>query len=146
MSLGINLIYGFPFMSEQERINSVVDSIKYIHENFPEAEIVLFLMSIKDNTIMKLMKDKGFYIPANPWGTLNKYEKKIICAMLNKENISWSKLERSLDMSPATLTKYIKTLQDKGIIKYHDGNYNFEDLMLKTWLNNEKERTGVYPQ
>ena len=49
-------------------------------------------------------------------------------------------------MSPATLTKYIKTLQDKGIIKYYGGNYNFEDLMLKTWLNHEKERTGVYPQ
>ena len=80
------------------------------------------------------------------WGTLNKYEKRIICAMLNKDNISWSELERKLDMSPATLTKYIKTLQDKGIIKYYDGKYNFEDLMLKTWLNHEKERTGVYPQ
>ena len=80
------------------------------------------------------------------WGTLNKYEKRIICTMLNKENISWSELERKLDMSPATLTKYIKTLQDKGIIKYYGGNYNFEDLMLKTWLTHEKERTGVYPQ
>ena len=65
--------------------------------------------------------------------------------MLNREDIFWSELERKLDMSPATLTKYIKTLQDKGIIKYFDGNYNFEDLMLKTWLNHEKERTGVYP-
>ena len=80
------------------------------------------------------------------WGTLNKYEKRIICTMLNKENISWSELERKLDMSPATLTKYIKTLQDKGIIKYYGGYYNFEDLMLKTWLTHEKERTGVYPQ
>ena len=80
------------------------------------------------------------------WGTLNKYEKKIICAMLNKENISWSELERKSDMSPATLTKYIKTLQDKGIIRYYERKYYLEDLMLKTWLNHEKERTGVYPQ
>lgn len=80
------------------------------------------------------------------WGTLNKYEKKIICAMLNKEDISWSELERNLDMSSTTLTKYIRTLQDKGIINYFDSNYNLEDLMLKTWLNHEKERTGVYPQ
>lgn len=79
------------------------------------------------------------------WGTLNKYEKKIICSMLNKENTTWSELESNLDMSPATLTKYIKILQDKGIINYYNGNYNLEDLMLETWLNHEKERTGVYP-
>ena len=79
------------------------------------------------------------------WGTLNNYEKNIICTMLNREGISWSELENNLDMSPATLTKYIKTLQDKGIISYFDGRYSLEDLMLETWLNHEKERTGVYP-
>ena len=79
------------------------------------------------------------------WGTLNKYEKKIICAMLNKESCTWSELENNLDMSAATLNKYLKILQDKGILKYYNGNYTFEDLMLETWLNNEKEQTGVYP-
>ena len=54
------------------------------------------------------------------WGTLNNYEKNIVCAMLNQEGISWSELEKSLDMAPATLNKYIKTLQDKGILNYHD--------------------------
>ena len=65
--------------------------------------------------------------------------------MINQDCISWSELENSLDMAPATLAKYIKTLQDKGIINYFDGKYALEDLMLKTWLNHEKERTGVYP-
>lgn len=68
MSLGINLIYGFPFMSEQERINAVVSSVKSINKNLPNAEIVLFLMSIKENTIMEYMQEKGIYKPANPWG------------------------------------------------------------------------------
>ena len=79
------------------------------------------------------------------WGTLNKYEKNIVCAMLNKENISWSELEKNLNMATATLNKYLKTLQDKGIIGYYDRRYSLEDLMLETWLNHEKERTGVYP-
>lgn len=68
MSLGINLIYGFPFMNEQERINSVVNSVKSINKNLPETEIVLFLMSIKENTIMEYMQKNGMYRPANPWG------------------------------------------------------------------------------
>lgn len=68
MSLGINLIYGFPFMSEQERIDSVVNSVKTISRNLPEAEIVLFLMSVKENTIMEHMRTSGMYQPANPWG------------------------------------------------------------------------------
>ena len=68
MNLGINLIYGFPFMNEQERIDAVVNSVKDINKKLPEAEIVLFLMSVKENTIMEWMQKKGVYIPANPWG------------------------------------------------------------------------------
>lgn len=68
MNLGINLIYGFPFMNEQERIDAVVNSVKDINKKLPEAEIVLFLMSVKENTIMEWMQKKGLYTPANPWG------------------------------------------------------------------------------
>lgn len=68
MNLGINLIYGFPFMNEQERIDAVVNSVKGISKNLPKAEIVLFLMSIKENTIMEYMQKNGIYKPANPWG------------------------------------------------------------------------------
>ena len=68
MNLSINLIYGFPFMNEQERIDAVVNSVKDINKKLPEAEIVLFLMSVKENTIMEWMQKKGVYTPANPWG------------------------------------------------------------------------------
>ncbi len=47
------------------------------------------------------------------WSTLNNYEKNIICTMLNQDHITWSELEKNLDMAPATLNKYIKRLQDK---------------------------------
>lgn len=117
-------------------INSFYNALSS-HETYDENLIDYIFLNNMDQILVMWIRI---------WGTLNRYEKRIICAMLNKENILWSELERNLDMSPATLTKYIKTLQDKGIIKYYDGNYNFEDLMLKTWLNHEKERTGVYPQ
>ncbi|MBR2558051.1 MAG: winged helix-turn-helix transcriptional regulator [Methanobrevibacter sp.] len=116
-------------------INSFYNALSS-HETYDEDLIDYIFLNNMDQILVMWIRI---------WGTLNKYEKRIICAMLNREDISWSELERKLDMSPATLTKYIKTLQDKGIIKYFDGNYNFEDLMLKTWLNHEKERTGVYP-
>lgn len=68
IGLNINLIYGFPFMNEQERVDSVVQSVKDIHTQFPNTDIVLFLMSIKENTIMEYMYKQGIYKPANPWG------------------------------------------------------------------------------
>lgn len=68
IGLDINLIYGFPFMNEKERIDSVVQSVKNISTELPKADIVLFLMSIKENTIMEYMYKQGIYRQANPWG------------------------------------------------------------------------------
>lgn len=68
INLGINLIYGFPFMNEQERVDAVINSVKTISDNMPKAEIVLFLMSTKENTIMEYMQNNQIYKPANPWG------------------------------------------------------------------------------
>ena len=79
------------------------------------------------------------------WATLNEYEKEIVCGMLNKEGVTWSELINDLDISVATFNKYIKTLQDKGIVKFFNKKYSLEDLMLETWLNHQKEIYGVYP-
>ncbi len=46
----------------------IVQEIKNISINFSKADIVLFLMSIKENTIMEYMYKKGIYKLANPWG------------------------------------------------------------------------------
>lgn len=79
------------------------------------------------------------------WGSLNQNEKKIIYAILPNESITWTELERKVDLSTATLNKYLKTLQNKGILSFFDGKYYFEDLMLKTWIENEIKVNGVYP-
>ena len=116
-------------------INSFYNALSS-HETYDENLIDYIFLNNMDQILVMWIRI---------WGTLNKYEKRIVCAMLAQENCSWSELDNSLDMAPATLNKYIKTLQDKGILKYYNGLYSLEDLMLKTWLNNEKERTGVYP-
>ena len=68
IELDINLIYGFPFQTEKQRIEAMVHNIKYAKKNLPNAGLVLFLMSIKDNTIMKHMYETGYYVLPNPWG------------------------------------------------------------------------------
>lgn len=116
-------------------INSFYNALSS-HETYDEKSIDYIFLNNMDQILVMWIRI---------WGTLNNYEKNIISTMLNQEGISWSELEKSSDMAPATLNKYLKTLQDKGIINYYDGRYALEDLMLETWLNHEKERTGVYP-
>ena len=116
-------------------INSFYNALSS-HETYDEDLIDYIFLNNMDQILVMWIRI---------WGTLNNYEKSIICAMLKEDHITWSDLEKNLDMAPATLNKYIKTLQDKGIINYYNGKYSLEDLMLETWLNHEKERTGVYP-
>ena len=116
-------------------INSFYNALSS-HETYDEDLIDYIFLNNMDQILVMWIRI---------WGTLNNYEKNIIGTMLNQPHITWSELEKNLDMAPATLNKYIKTLQDKGIIKYYNGKYSLEDLMLETWLNHEKERTGVYP-
>ncbi len=68
IELDINLIYGFPFQTEDERIEAMAQNIKYAKKNLPNAGLILFLMSIKDNTIMEHMHKTGHYKLPNPWG------------------------------------------------------------------------------
>lgn len=53
MELDCNLIYGFPFLTEDERIEAMVQNVQYAKEHLPSAGMILFLMSIKENTIMR---------------------------------------------------------------------------------------------
>lgn len=68
MQLNINLIYGFPFMTEKERIDSTYESVRKISQKMPNAAVVLFLMSIKENTFLEEMKKNGQFELPNPWG------------------------------------------------------------------------------
>ena len=54
------------------------------------------------------------------WGTLERFEKDIIKCLINHNGLKWGQLSANVNMSDATLSKYIKILQDKAIVKYHD--------------------------
>ncbi len=79
------------------------------------------------------------------WGSLNKYEKEILIALLPDAKKSWTEILKTIGFSSKTLNKYLNTLQNKGILDYADKNYYFIDVMLRRYLELEKKNKGVYP-
>lgn len=80
------------------------------------------------------------------WGRLSSIEKEIILLLLKYENLNWTKLLDLTDYSRATLTKYIDSLSNKGIIEYTiDKQYKIVDNMLKMWLKIKYNNEGKYP-
>ena len=79
------------------------------------------------------------------WGSLSDREKNIVISMLDGDEFSWAYLSESTGYSTKTLSKYLKILQNKGIIAYRDNKYYIEDSMLKYWLKEEKLNYGIYP-
>ena len=59
MNININIIYGLPFMNENERIESTYNSIRNISKMMPKAKVIIFLMSIKEHTILEEMYARG---------------------------------------------------------------------------------------
>lgn len=89
MGLEINLIYGLPFMTEKERIEAVINSLKEIERNLPDANVVLFLMSVKENTKMEQMYKQGVYRMPNPWGLIETIRKSLEDNEKTKITFSW---------------------------------------------------------
>lgn len=79
------------------------------------------------------------------WGTLNKYEKKLIITIIKNDEATWKLINEKTDYSTSTINKYLNSLQNKGIISYKDNLYLLEDQMIKAWLEHEKETRGFYP-
>lgn len=80
------------------------------------------------------------------WGTLNPIEKEIIIFMVENNNVNWSKLNDEFNYAKSTITKYIRSLLNKGIIEYtYNEEYVLSDSMLKTWLEIKYENDGIYP-
>lgn len=149
MSLGINLIYGFPFMSEQERIESVVNSVRNISINLPKAEIVLFLMSVKENTIMEYMKKKGIYKSANPWGLVETTKKLLLDdTVQNLITFSWfgEKEDPYIQEQTCYTCQHCKLL----IIEFFrniNGTFNVEErrrLLEQLLIKAENSECGCY--
>ena len=80
------------------------------------------------------------------WGTLTRIEKEIIIFMVENKNVTWSMLNNEMIYAKSTITKYIDSLLNKGIIEHtFNKEYVLSDKMLKTWLEIKYGNDGIYP-
>ncbi len=81
------------------------------------------------------------------WGTLTRIEKEIIIYLVENEHVTWSILNKELDYAKSTITKYVDSLLNKGVIEHtYKKEYILSDKMLKTWLEIKYSNDGIYPQ
>jgi hypothetical protein len=79
------------------------------------------------------------------WSTLSDYEKEIIEILMEAEALKWNDLVSQVDYSNKTLLKYTNRLKNKGILSHVNKKYSINDIMLRSWLKNFKEKEGYYP-
>lgn len=79
------------------------------------------------------------------WGNLNDSEKDIIRLLVDYGDLRLSEIVDNLDLSKATVIKYLDSLSNKAIVDYRDRKYFIGDAMLKTWLKHKRETEGYYP-
>ena len=66
--------------------------------------------------------------------------------MVENENVTFSLLNNEMDYPNSTITKYIGSLLNKGIIEYTSNKeYALLDQMLKTWIEIKYKNDGIYP-
>ncbi len=80
------------------------------------------------------------------WGTLNEKEKEIMIQIAENGPQSWSELEKSVEFSRMTFTKYLDVLKNRGIVTFGaESKYEIADRMLEGWIKHKKEVDGYYP-
>jgi len=80
------------------------------------------------------------------WGMLNEKEKEIMISIAEKGPQSWSELEKSVEFSRMTFTKYLDILKNKGLVTFTgESKYKIADRMLEGWIKYKKEVDGYYP-
>lgn len=103
-----------------------------------------------ENTIVENMRlniDHMAIMWIYVWGRLNESEKEIIIKLIENNGSSWTDLVDELEFTKPTISKYLDSLTNKGIVEYDymEGKYIISDKMLKTWLEIKKEQNGIYP-
>ena len=112
--------------------------------NVLDSNILYDSEKIKETFIMKM--DQIVIMWLYIWGNLNKQEKEIIKILTDNDELTWNELLEKCSFSKATLTKYIDSLNNQGMLKYtYQNTYTLNDKMIKTWLKHKKETEGQYP-
>ncbi len=80
----------------------------------------------------------------NEWYKLNKQEKRIIAALVEKP-LKRFEIAEKLEVTSGAIGSSLKTLQNKTLIELDDNEYHIYDSIFKAWLKKEFEEKGDYP-
>ncbi|MBQ6344506.1 MAG: AAA family ATPase [Methanobrevibacter sp.] len=81
------------------------------------------------------------------WGRLSQGEKDFIIYLLEHEGATRSTLDNQLGYSKSSVTRFIDSLSNQGIIEFNtmDKKFVLADKMLQFWLKIKLETNGCYP-
>ena len=80
------------------------------------------------------------------WGRLSPGEKDFIIYLLEHDGATRATLDQQLGYSKSSVTRFIDSLLNQGIIEFSRGNkFVLADKMLQFWLKIKFETNGCYP-
>ena len=102
MGVIVNLLVGIPFLTQQEQLEDVISSIKWLSDNDVD-EIDLFPINVKPYTLLKELYDSKKYDVISHWlliEVLNRipveYLSKIYLAWYGNRELEYSNGEHSI--------------------------------------------------
>lgn len=79
------------------------------------------------------------------WGRLAGGEKDFIIYLLEHDGASRQSLNSEVGYSKSSITRFIDSLSNQGIIEFNGDKFVLADKMLATWLKIKNETNGFYP-
>ncbi len=79
------------------------------------------------------------------WGRLSQGEKDFIIYLLENNGATRFTLDNELGYSKSSITRFIDSLLNQGIIEFINKEYVLADKMLARWLKIKYETNGFYP-
>lgn len=79
------------------------------------------------------------------WGRLNPGEKKFIIYLLESDGANRFNLDKNLGYAKSSISRFIDSLSNKGIIEFNGEKFILADKMLERWLKTKCDNIGYYP-
>lgn len=132
----VNVLLGAPFLTREEQIQDVLDSLDFIFKNMPEGTMcVLFPINIKENTMLKHWQDIGVYDQISSWEFVELLYR-IPEKYLDKISIAWfgtreNTFTKGISQFPKTCNKCRDKLIDFYVNFYTHLDSNYRKKILE---------------
>ena len=132
----VNLLLGAPFLTREDQIRDVLESLDFVFENTPEKTLcVLFPINIKENTMLKHWQDVGVYDQISSWEFVEllyrvpeKYLSRISIAWFGERENTFTK---GISQFPKTCSNCEKRLADFYVDFYSNLDTEYRKKILK---------------